>query len=209
MKTVSRRNERRQNIISELQAVYEREMNFTQWENSDFPHFLESTGVLIMDRIRKIAYIALSKRAYSKIAHTWSNRLGYKLCQFHATDVRGRPIYHTNVMMSVGTDYSIICLESIENLEEREKVISSLKESNHEIISITRDQMDQFCGNVLELKGTDGKKLLAMSTRAYKAFTDTQKRKILKHVNQIVHSDISTIESIGGGGVRCMMAELF
>jgi len=208
MKTPSRRNERRQNIISELQTVYKREISFTQWENSDFPHFLESTGVLIMDRIRKIAYATLSKRCYSKIAHTWAHRAGYELCFFHSTDFQGRPIYHTNVMMSVGTSVAVVCLDSVENPEEKKKLIATLKVS-HEIITISREQMNNFCGNILEVSSTDGKKILCMSTRAYENFTDAQRRKLLKHVDTICHSDIPTIETIGGGGVRCMMGELF
>jgi hypothetical protein len=208
MKTGTRRNERRQNMISEMQSVYKREISFVQWENSDFPHFLESTGVLIMDRIRKIAYATLSQRCYSKIAHTWAHRLGYELCLFHSTDIQGRPIYHTNVMMSVGTSVAIVCLDSVEDPEEKQKLISTLKKS-HEIIPITREQMNNFCGNILEIKSTEGKRLLCMSTRAYENFTDPQRRKLLKHVDQLVHSDIRTIETIGGGGVRCMMGELF
>jgi arginine deiminase len=208
MKTVSRRNERRQNMISEMQSVYKREISFVQWENSDFPHFLESTGVLIMDRVRKIAYATLSQRCYSKIAHTWAHRLGYDLCLFHSTDIQGRAVYHTNVMMSVGTSVAVVCLDSVEDAEEKRKLVSTLKIS-HEIIPISREQMNNFCGNILELKSSDGKKLMCMSTRAYENFTDAQRRKLLKHVDQIVHSDIRTIETIGGGGVRCMMGELF
>jgi len=208
MKTISRRNERRQNIISELQTVYSREVSFVQWENSDFPHFLESTGVLIMDRVRHISYATLSKRCYSKIAHTWAHRLGYKLVLFHSTDVQGRPIYHTNVMMSVGTSVAIVCLESIEIPEEREHLVDTLSKS-HEIVAITREQMNNFCGNILEIKSMSGTRMMVMSTRAYNSFTEEQRATILRHVDQILHADISTIETIGGGGVRCMMGELY
>jgi len=208
MKTVSRRHERRQNIISELQSAYAREFSFVQWETADFPHFLESTGGLVMDRVRKIAYAALSQRCYSKIATTWANKLGYRLVLFHSTDLQGRPIYHTDVMMSVGTTIAVICLESIEHEEERKNVIDNLSKS-HEILPITREQTNEFCGNILEVRGQNGQKIMAMSTRAYDAFTEEQKALMLKHVDQIVHSPIPIIETIGGGGVRCMLGEVF
>jgi hypothetical protein len=208
MKTISRRNERRQCIISELQSVYSREISFVQWENADFPHFLESTGVLIFDRVRHIAYATLSKRCYSKIAHTWAHRMGYNLVLFHATDVHGRPIYHTNVMMSVGTSVAVVCLESIEDRSERDHLVDSLTKS-HEIVAITREQMNEFCGNCLEVKSVSGTKILVMSSRAYSAFSEEQRATILRHVDKILHADITTIETIGGGGVRCMMGELF
>jgi len=208
MKTISRRNERRQNIVSELQAAYPREYSFVQWETADFPHFLESTGVLIKDRARKIAYAALSQRCYSKIAATWASKLGYQMVFFHASDLQGRPIYHTNVMMSVGTSVAVVCLESIENLEERKNVVDTLSKS-HEIVTITREQTNEFCGNVLEVRNHKGEKLMTMSSRAYDAFTEEQRATILKHVDRIVHTPIPIIETIGGGGVRCMMGEIF
>jgi len=208
MKTISRRHERRQNIISELQSAYVREFSFVQWETADFPHFLESTGALVMDRVRKIAYAALSQRCYSKIATTWATKLGYRLVFFHSTDLQGRPIYHTDVMMSVGTTIAVVCLESIENEEERNNLIETLSKS-HEILPISREQTNEFCGNILEVRSQNGEKLMAMSTRAFDAFTAEQKETMLKHVDKIVHSPIPIIETIGGGGVRCMLGEVF
>jgi len=108
----------------------------------------------------------------------------------------------------VGTTVAVLCLDSVEDAEEKNKVVSLLKVS-HDIIFITREQMNNFCGNILEVRSIDGKKLMLMSTRAHENFTDAQRRKLLKHVDAIVHSDISTIETIGGGSVRCMIAELF
>eukprot|EP01123_Difflugia_compressa_P000629 TRINITY_DN10739_c0_g1_i1.p1 TRINITY_DN10739_c0_g1~~TRINITY_DN10739_c0_g1_i1.p1 ORF type:complete len:838 (-),score=124.06 TRINITY_DN10739_c0_g1_i1:319-2535(-) len=209
MKTISRRAERRQNIISELQNVYGRELTFTQWEFSDFPHFLESTGVLVLDRIRKIAYASLSERCYEVIATVWAKRMGYQLCLFHSTDIQGRPIYHTNVMMAFGSEIIIICIDSIEDPLERKVVEDNLNASGLEIVTITREQMNNFCGNCIELQGSNGKKVLCMSERAYNNFTPKQKEKILKHVDTILHSDLSTIETIGGGSLRCMVGELF
>jgi len=209
MKTISRRAERRQDIISELQTVYTREISFTQWEFSDFPHFLESTGVLVMDRIRKIAYASLSERCYVRIAKVWAQRLGYQLCLFRCTDIQGRPIYHTNVVMSIGTGITVICLESIENPKEREDVENHMKTSNTHVLPITREQMNNFCGNCIELKGTGGKKVMCMSERAYNNFTDDQKQIMLKYVDELLFANLSTIEMIGGGSLRCMIGELF
>ena len=208
MKTVSRRNERRQNIVSLLQSRYSREISLTQWETADFPHFLESTGVLIMDRINLVAYAALSKRCYAVIAETWAQRTGYKLCLFHSTDEQGRPIYHTNVIMSVGEKFAVVCLESIKDPEEKANLMMVLS-STHDVIDISFKQVLQMCGNCLQLATESGKQILAMSTRAYNGFTEAQRQQILTHVDEIVHSDITTIEDIGGGSVRCMMGELF
>jgi len=208
MKTESRRKERREYIISELQEVYDREISFIQWENSDFPHFLESTGVLIMDHKRQIAYVALSQRAYIKIAATWSKRIGYRLVTFSASDIQGRPIYHTNVLMAVGTTFAVVCLESITDVKERDNLVSVLSES-HTIVPITRDQMNEFCGNVLEVRGAEDRKILVMSSRAYEGFGEETRAVLLQHVDEILHTDISTIEHVGGGGVRCMLGELF
>eukprot|EP00124_Ichthyophonus_hoferi_P002225 Ihof_evm5s143 gene=Ihof_evmTU5s143 len=167
MKTESRRKERREYIISEMQQVYSRELSLAQWEYSDFPQFLESTGVLIMDRVNMVCYMALSQRANKQIAETWAERLGYKMIMFHATDAFGNPIYHTNVLMSVGTKVAVICLESIEDKDEKEKVISTLSRT-HEIVDITRAQMGELCGNVLEVHGEPHKnRIMCMSTRAY------------------------------------------
>ncbi|KNC83559.1 hypothetical protein SARC_04206 [Sphaeroforma arctica JP610] len=209
MKTESRRKERREYIISDMQEVYDREMSFTQWEYSDFPSFLESTGVIVADRKRRIAYIALSQRANRRIAETWAKRLGYTLCLFHATDAEMRPIYHTNVLMAVGSSCAVVCLESIEDKAERENLVKTLEQS-HKIIAITRAQMNELCGNVLEVHGEPySKRIMVMSTRAYNAFTDEQKGLMLDYVDNILHTSIDTIENIGGGGVRCMMGEIF
>lgn len=208
MKTPSRRAERRQTIVEELQAVYEQEVSFEHWENADPPRFLESTGVLILDRARKVAYAALSQRCSKRVASQWAKRLGYEMCFFHASDAQGQPIYHTNVMMAVGSSVAVVCLESVADLEERENLRRTLSVS-HEVVEITRAQVDEFCGNVLEVRGTGGRRVLAMSSRAFAAFTDAQLTVLRRHTDELVHAAIPTIETVGGGGVRCMMAEIF
>jgi len=208
MKSSSRRAERRQPIIEEMQRIYEREMGLQHWENSDPPRFLEGTGVLILDRVRKVAYAALSQRCSRRVALRWAELMGYEVCFFRAHDARGQPIYHTNVMMSVGTSMAVVCLESVDSIEEREALRKMLGIS-HEIVEITRAQVDEFCGNVLEVKSSRGKRLLCMSSRAFSAFNQSQKAALLKHTDELLHVPVPTIETVGGGGVRCMMAELF
>jgi len=208
MKWLSRRAERRQNIISELQAVYDRELSFTQWEFSDFPHFLEGSGVLIMDRLNKIAYACLSDRCNKRIGTMWANKLGYSLVLFHAVDIKGRPVFHTNMVMSVGTSIAFVCLEAVEDQQEREILEKSLSKS-HTILALTREQMRHYCSNVLELNNGKGKKILCMSSRVFYQLTDKQKALVLQHVDEILHSDISTIETVGGAGVHSVVAELF
>jgi len=207
MKTPSRRAERRQNVISELQQVYEREFNFTDWEHADFPQFFESTGVLIMDRIRKIAYCNISERCSEKIAREWGRRMNYEMVLFTSVDKQGRGVYHTNVMMSVGTTVAVVCLDSLPNPTQRENLKQKLMK-HHTVVEISLDQMNNFCGNILELQGADKKRYMAMSTTAYNNFTEEQRKVLLQHVTDIIHSPIPTIETIGGGSVRCMMGEL-
>eukprot|EP01125_Pyxidicula_operculata_P002080 TRINITY_DN12030_c0_g1_i1.p1 TRINITY_DN12030_c0_g1~~TRINITY_DN12030_c0_g1_i1.p1 ORF type:complete len:612 (+),score=114.36 TRINITY_DN12030_c0_g1_i1:40-1875(+) len=208
MKTPTRRAERRQYLISEFQTVYSRELNFTHWEAADIPQFYESTGVIIMDRIRKIAYCNISERCSEVIAKEWGRRLGYEMVLFKSVDIKGLGVYHTNVMMSVGSTLSVVCLDSVKDPKEKENLKSKL-EKHHEVLVISLDQMNNFCGNVLEIQGSDGKRYMAMSTTAYNNFTQEQRDLMLKHVDGIIHSHIPTIETIGGGSVRCMLGELF
>jgi len=112
-------------------------------------------------------------------------------------------------MMAVGSAIAVVCLESVENPTEREHLDDNLKKSGLHVIPITREQMNNFCGNCIELKGTAGKKVMCMSERAYNNFTHYKKNTMLKYVNEIVHADLTNIETIGGGSLRCMIGELF
>lgn len=132
-----------------------------------------------------------------------------QIVTFHATDSQNRPVYHTNVVMSVGSGVAVLCTECIEDPEERKKVVDRLQNTGHEVIDITRDQVNHFCGNVLELENRKGFPVMVMSTQAYNSFTQEQKQTILKHESTILHAEFSTIERVGGGGVRCAIAELF
>jgi hypothetical protein len=209
MKTPSRRAERRNYIIEELQQRYGREINLTTFEYDEKPLFLEGTGALVIDRVNRIGYAVLSQRCSRKVTDIWASKLGYKMVYFKSYDDHDRAIYHTNVMMAVGSGYSVVCLESVKDANERQKLKESLESTNHEIIDITLEQVNQFCGNVLEVQNQKGQKFLVMSKRAHDGFTDQQKQTILKHVDGILRVDLDIIETIGGGGIRCMMGELF
>jgi hypothetical protein len=137
----------------------------------------------------------------------WCERLGYEAVLFSALD-NGRPIYHTNVMMSIGERLAVICLAAFASDEEREEVRSRLVQTGHEIVEISIQQMNAFAGNVLELLGTDNQSLFVMSQRAYDSLSEAQRERICQY-SRIVQTSIPTIEDHAGGSVRCMLAEIF
>lgn len=205
MRSEVRRRERRPDIVSSLSSHYPALLDFSGNEAREL--FLEGTGSMVLDRIHRVAYGCISSRTDSSLLKEWAKELDYSVCAFSGFDASGRAIYHTNVMMAVGTGYAVVCLECVTNRDEREDVQQSLKKANLEIVTITLDQMNHFCGNVLELQGRNGA-ILAMSSTAFDNFSAEQ-REVLERYAKIVHSPIPTIERLGGGSVRCMIAELF
>jgi len=173
--------------------------------------FLEGTGSLILDRENKKAYCALSPRADEDLVIEFCEDFEYTPVIFNAfQNVNGGrlPIYHTNVMMCIAETFSVICIASIDDKKERKQVLSNLKEDGKEIIDITEAQMHQFAGNMLQVVAKDNQPLLVMSASAYKSLRPDQVEKIENHC-PILYSDITTIETLGGGSARCMMAEIF
>lgn len=168
--------------------------------------FLEGTGSMVLDRENKIAYCALSPRSDKEVFEKFCSDLGYEGVSFRATQ-DGKEIYHTNVVMGVGKENVIICLEAIEQ-EHREELKNKILSSNKKIIEISLAQVKQFLGNTLELVGSEGKRYIAMSACAYNALTSEQREQI-EQTCEIIHSPIPTIEFYGGGSVRCMLAEVF
>ena len=204
---------RRKEIFQELEDKYD----FTTKEIVDFTSheleekYLEGTGSMILDRPNGIAYAAISERMHPEILEEFCNTFDYKPVIFHANQSVGNerlPIYHTNVMMCVGDEFSVICLDSIDNEQERSAVVKSLETSGKEIIEITEDQSQQFAGNMLQVYGQHNKLFLVMSSAAYHSLTPYQLKRIESYCS-IIQSDLSTIESLGGGSARCMMAEVF
>lgn len=169
---------------------------------------LEGTGSLVLDHHKKVAYALLSERTQRNMVDLFSQLMGYKPVVFHAVDKNGHAIYHTNVIMGFGHGLVIACLDVIKNQEEKRYVTQALLASDRLIIEITEDQVNHMCGNVLGLRNLSGESLLVMSEQAHSHFTKEQLNK-MKQLATLVPIDINTIETIGGGSARCMMAEIF
>lgn len=167
---------------------------------------LEGTGSLVLDRVNKLAYAALSPRTSPEAAKLWADEMGYTLVPFNARD-KGQEVYHTNVMMFLGTTVAAVCLDCVE--EGKEELVASLEKTGHAIIPLSVSQMREMCGNAIELQDQNGAPLLAMSARAFTAYAQEQRDILARHCRRIVHADISTIETCGGGSARCMIAEIF
>ena len=205
MRAPSRRRERRPELVEMLRDRYDEVIDLTGAEEDD--RFLEGTGSLVVDEIARIAYASVSSRTDPDLAAHWAERFGHDLVMFRAHDRDGREVYHTNVVMSVGAAWAVVCGEAIVDTVDRSEVLATLAETGRETIEITLDQMHEFCGNVLELENAEGKRLLVMSDRAHQAYTPDQLGVLGKHA-EIVHVDLTTIETHGGGSARCMLAEL-
>jgi len=200
----NRRIERRPGVIEVLSRTYETALDLSQFENQG--RFLESTGALCMDRVNKVVYVALSPRADQGLAEQFAEKMGYQLHTFRTQNHTGNPVYHTDVLMYVGTGYVGICSACIVE-EDRERIMTVIGRT-HEVVDLSMDQLRSFCGNALEVKGRGGEKILTMSEAAYNAMSEDQKEIILRHVSRIVYSDLATIEKYGGGSARCMLLEL-
>jgi hypothetical protein len=208
----NRRRERRMDFFEELESrgfKINEVLDYTKAEEEGV--FLEGTGSMILDRENQKAYCALSPRAEEDLLIEFCEDMEFTPVIFSAyQDVNGKrkPIYHTNVMMCVADEFAVICLDCIDDKKERNNVKRHLKEDGKEIIEITEAQIHEFAGNMLQLKGANDKKYLVMSTTAHKSLTRDQIRRIEKHC-EILSSEISTIETCGGGSARCMIAEVF
>jgi hypothetical protein len=208
MNAASRRNERREDIIESLEEnfVIEKRYSFEVYEEED--QFLEGTGSMIMDRENNIIYACLSPRTDIRLLDKFCVLMGCsKLC-FNAVDRNGMQIYHTNVMMAVGEEFAIVCLDSLKDEDEQKELIESLDARGKEIIDITYNQMESYAGNMLNVNSVTGENYIIMSEQAYRSLDDNQIERIESH-GRILKSNIDVIEKYGGGGVRCMMAEVF
>ena len=207
MQAENRRLERRKDIIEQLSESFyiNRRIDLSDFETNH--KFLEGTGSMVLDRKFKIAYACLSPRTNSEVLKEFSIQMNYEIVAFNAVDDAGKQIYHTNVIMCIGDMFSVICLEAIPDLDERLLVRNSLEQSGKRVIEITLKQMNQFAGNMLEIKSQKGEKMLVMSSSAYNSLSPKQ-LKILNEYCTIYHFDLSMIEGNGGGSARCMMAEI-
>jgi hypothetical protein len=204
----NRRLERKETVLKAIDEkfIIRNNIDLTHYEQSNL--FLEGTGSMVLDRDHHIAYACLSPRTDLTVLNDFCNQLNYKPVYFWAFDAGNQPIYHTNVMMCVADKYVVICLASIKDLNERQLVINAITASGKAIIEIEFDQMNQFAGNMLQVHNKEGKLFLVMSSQAFHSLNKDQISQIELY-NQILHSDITTIETNGGGSARCMMAEVF
>lgn len=209
----NRRLERREEMFEILADDFGFEVDeledFSGFEGEGL--FLEGTGSMILDRENHLAYAALSKRTDMHVLDSFCQRFGYEPVAFTAYQTHNEerlPIYHTNVMMCLGSSFSVICLNCIDDLEERKFVTETLKKTGKKIVDISESQKEHFAGNMLNVSNNKGEEYCVMSTAAYNSLRPDQIELIEKHA-KILHSSLDTIEALGGGSARCMMAEIF
>ena len=207
MMAENRRLERREDIIIGLENEFKinHVIDLSRFESEN--KFLEGTGSMVLDRENKLSYACLSPRTDKDVLDLFCLESGYKPVLFHAVDQSGMDIYHTNVLMCVGSNFVVICLESIKDTAEKLTVIDTIAASQKELIDISFEQMNHFAGNMLEVQNLHGEKLIVMSKSAWDSLNQQQREKLSSFCKP-VYSDISTIESNGGGSARCMMAEM-
>lgn len=194
------------NILTNFNFDYANEIDFSSYENKG--KYLEGTGSVILDRMNNIAYAAISARTDETILREFAERMNYKTIIFDSYDKNHRPIYHTNVILSIGEEFAVITSESIAHAEQRQRVLNSFKTTNKEIIEISLEQMNHMCGNILQLRNNTGEAKIILSQTAFDAFDVGQKQRLQQH-GELVIVKIPTIEAIGGGSARCMLAEIF
>lgn len=204
----NRRPEKRDDILQQLNNQFEvsRFTDWTELETEGF--FLESTGSMVIDHDNKIIYACLSQRTHYAALEKFAHFSGYKAISFNAVDELGNPVYHTNVLGCIGKDFAVICDESFTDEMEWIAVSQLLRITGHKIITISQQQVKSFAGNMLPVKNNTGSTFLVMSQTAYDSLTIKQKA-VLESVTNLLPASIPTIETIGGGSARCMMAEIF
>ena len=204
----NRRLERKPAALEAIEANFdeERVVDLTHYEEEGL--FLEGTGSMVLDRVNKIAYACESPRTNRTVLEDFCKQLGYSPVLFKAVGADGTEIYHTNVMMHVGTDVAVVCLEAIQDEAQRTEVKESIEGTGKTIVEITFDQMNHFAGNMLELHNKDGQPCLVMSLAAYNSLTKEQVE-FLESKMTLITPDLECIEQNGGGSARCMIAEIF
>jgi len=208
MLSKKRRTERRDSIIEVIKQKYEVKdrYNYEKFEAEE--KYLEGTGSMIFDRVNKIIYACRSVRTDEDLFRQFCKELGFLSVLFDAKDKDEKSIYHTNVMLCIGNDFVVICLDAVRDKADRMMLKKSFEISGKEVIEISLDQMCQYAGNMIQLTNNEGDFFLIMSSSAYNSLDDSQLTR-LKAKTNIIHSDLSTIETLGGGSARCMIAEIF
>jgi hypothetical protein len=201
-----RRRERRQDIVEELRKHYRVTdvIDYSAFEDEDCS--LEGTGSLVLDHLNRIAYVSLSNRSNPKVIQRFAEDFSYEPVTFTSLDANGQPIYHTNVMMCIGTAFAMVGLEMIPNKAERQQVRARLEKSGKDIVELSPDQIANFAGNAIELHDRHGEKLLVLSERADRALTEDQRERVSRYA-RLMPLELPTIE-LGGGSARCMIATI-
>lgn len=204
----NRRLERRGDILTRLSRTHKIQKihDYSGWELDN--EIVEGTGSLIFDRTHKVVYACLSSRTTMNLLQKISRDLGYELVAFQAKNRDGSEIYHTNVLMALGHSFAVICLDAISDLRERQTVLTALKNSGREVMRIDFSQMHQFAGNILQLSTAGDGLVTAMSKTAHDCLNLDQLALIAQD-GPILAAEIPTIERLGGGSVRCMLAEIY
>ncbi|MCW5936256.1 MAG: hypothetical protein KIT11_02990 [Fimbriimonadaceae bacterium] len=208
MATPSRRRERKESILAFLKKSHSMgaETDLSKLEVKG--QFLEGTGSLVLDRKNRVAYAAVSARTSVDAAKEWCNLMDYRLQSFVADGPGGLPVYHTNILLTISESLVVVALELLDCKEDGRVALKELEQTGREIIDISTQQMTRFAGNVLGLRSITGEELIAMSKTAEQAFTPEQMDRI-KHHARVVSADINTVETVGGGSVRCTLCEIF
>ena len=201
-----RRRERRQDLVEELCKHYRVTdvIDYSAFEDEGC--YLEGTGSLVLDHLNKFAYVSLSNRSNSKVIQRFARDFSYEPLIFTSIGSNGQPIYHTNVMMCIGTDFAMVGLEMIPKKAARRQVRARLEKSGKEIVELSADQIANFAGNAIELHNEGGEKLLVLSSRADHALTEDQRKRLTRHA-RLIPLELPTIE-LGGGSARCMIATI-
>ena len=204
----SRRAERVEAVLDRLNETYKVSEIFRLEEAEQEERYLEGTGSIIMDRRNRIAYACISPRTHELTFHAFCKRYDLEPVSFTSVGSDGTPVYHTNVMMSVGNDFVVICLDSIPKRSERDRLLKIFKRTEKEVVEISLEQMNQFAGNMLQVHNREGVPYLVLSQAAYDSLT-TEQIEQLSARTELLPVAIPTIEKFGGGSARCMMAEIF
>jgi hypothetical protein len=204
----NRREEKRDEILQQLSQAYEIQdvYDWTEFEAEDM--YLEGTGSMVIDHVLRIVYACVSPRTHPSLVQKFAKVNGYQAITFTAKDDNGQLIYHTNVMLSIGDGYAVLCADAIEDDAERIAVIQLLASTGRDVVPITLQQMKAFAGNMLQVRNQKGASFIVMSQTALDSLEAYQKE-ALQHFGTLLPIDVTTIETVNGGSVRCMIAEIF
>lgn len=209
MATASRREERNLPAVQRLLAAsgrsIERLVDLTPHETRGA--YLEGTGSLVLDRPGRRGFASLGPRTHPTVVADFDRQLGYDTLTFRANGPDGRPIYHTNVLMSLGTRFAVVCLDPVEP-EDRNRLMGALEAAGRTTVLVEWSQLCHFACNILELRSRRGERLIALSTQALSSLRPDQRSQMERLGGELVHAEIPTVERVGGGGVRCMLAEV-